>query len=107
MLRLGPAWRDTQLVFATPLGTPIDARNDARRFSQLVQAAGLPQMRLHDLRHTAASLLLAQGQHPRVVMEVLGHSQIALTMNTYSHVMPSLLHDAAASMEASLWGERQ
>ena len=62
--------------------------------------------RLHDLRHTAASLLLAQGLHPRVVMEVLGHSQIALTMNTYGHVMPSLLGEAARSMETALWGEK-
>ncbi len=66
----------------------------------------LPVVRLHDLRHTAASLLLAQGIHPRLVMEVLGHSQIGLTMNTYSHVMPSMLGEAAASMQSALWGEK-
>lgn len=59
-------------------------------------------MRFHDLRHTAASLLLVQGVQPRVVMETLGHSQIALTMNTYSHVMPVLVREAADKMGAFL-----
>ena len=57
-------------------------------------------MRIHDLRHTCASLLLTQGVHPRVVMETLGHSQISVTMNTYTHVMPTLLRDAADKMDA-------
>jgi len=99
-----PSWADARLVFATPLGTPIDSSNDARAFKSLLRRAGVRPVRLHDLRHTAATLLLAQGMHPRVVMEVLGHSQISLTMNTYAHVMPSLLDEAAASMETSLWG---
>ncbi len=59
-------------------------------------------MRFHDLRHGAASLLLAQGVHPRVVMEMLGHSTITLTMNTYSHVIPDLQREAATKMEAVL-----
>jgi integrase len=75
-------------VFTTPVGTPIDPRNDYREFKKLLERAGLPSVRLHDLRHTAASLLLAQGVPARVVMEILGHSAIALTMNTYSHVAP-------------------
>jgi integrase len=61
-------------------------------------------MRIHDLRHTCASLLLAQGVHPRVVMETLGHSQISLTLDTYSHVMPTLERDAADRMDAVLTG---
>lgn len=101
-----PCWADARLVFATPIGTPIDSSNDARAFKALLRRAGVRPVRLHDLRHTAATLLLAQGMHPRVVMEVLGHSQISLTMNTYAHVMPSLLDEAAASMEKSLWGLR-
>lgn len=99
-------WGDPRLVFATPIGTPLDPSNDARAFQALLKRAGVRRVRLHDLRHTAASLLLAQGLHPRVVMEVLGHSQIALTMNTYGHVMPSLLGEAARSMETALWGEK-
>ena len=65
-------------------------------------AAGLPRMRFHDLRHSAASLLLSQRAYPRVVMEMLGHSTIALTMNTYSHVIPALERDAADRMNAIL-----
>lgn len=59
-------------------------------------------MRLHDLRHSCATLLMAQGVSPRVVMETLGHSQVSLTLNTYSHVLPSLQQDAAAKMDAIL-----
>jgi integrase len=70
-------------VFTTPVGTPIDPRIDYREFKKLLARAGLPSVRPHDLRHTAASLLLAQGVPARVVMEILGHSAIALTMNTY------------------------
>ena len=71
-----------------------------KRFQALLAAAGLPRMRFHDLRHGAASLLLAKGVHPRVVMEMLGHSTIALTMNVYSHVIPELQRAAADKMEA-------
>ncbi len=61
--------------------------------------AGLPQRRFHDLRHSTATLLLVQGVSPRVVMDLLGHSQIGLTMNTYSHVIPDLRRDAAHRMQ--------
>ena len=63
---------------------------------------GLPAMRFHDLRHGAASLLLSQGVHPRVVMELLGHSTIMLTMNTYSHVIPDFQREAAEKVETAL-----
>ena len=72
-------------------------------FKKLLSRAGLPSVRLHDLRHTAASLLLAQGAPARVVMEILGHSQIALTMNTYSHVAPEVSREAAERMARMLW----
>lgn len=71
----------------------------------MLKKAGLPDIRFHDLRHTAASLLLVQGVQPRVVMETLGHSQISLTMNTYSHVMPVLQREAAEKMGAILLRE--
>jgi integrase len=87
----------------TPIGTPIDPRSDYRQFRKLVGRAGVPPVRLHDLRHTAASLLLAQGVPARVVMEILGHSQIALTMNTYSHVAPEVSREAAERMAQALW----
>jgi integrase len=73
-----------------------------RQFQKLLTKTGLPHMRFHDLRHPCASLLLAQGVHPRVVMETLGHSQISLTMDTYSLVIPSLQREAADRMDALL-----
>jgi len=73
-----------------------------RRFQALLAAAGLPRQRFHDLRHAYASLLLAQGVAPRVVMETLGHSQISLTLNTYGHVIPALGRAAAEQMDAML-----
>ncbi len=103
-LLAGGRWQDWDLVFPSTIGTPLDARNVLRRFQTLVATAGLPHQRFHDLRHCCASLLLAQGVPPRVVMEILGHSDIRLTMNTYAHVMPVLQREAADLMEAFLTG---
>jgi integrase len=89
-------------VFPTTLGTPTDARNVTRAFKAVLTAAKLPPVRVHDLRHTAASLLLAQGIAPRTIMEILGHSQISLTMDTYAHIMPTLQQEAAQQMDAIL-----
>ena len=63
-------------------------------FDTLLAEVGLPQMRLHDLRHSAATLLLSMGVHPKVVQELLGHSHISMTMDTYSHVLPGMQQDA-------------
>jgi len=101
-LAAGKNWRDTGLVFTTSIGTPIEPSNLAKAFKRLLTDADLPSIRLHDLRHTAATLLLTQGVSPRVVMETLGHSQISLTMNTYSHVLPELQREAAEKMNALL-----
>lgn len=112
-------WQDPRLVFASTIGGPIDHRNDTRAFKALLVFAKIrcdeveteggktrlvPRVRLHDLRHTAASLLLAQSVPARVVMEMLGHSQIGVTMNIYSHVMPTQLAAAADAMSTALWG---
>jgi integrase len=70
----------------------------------MLTAAGVPRVRFHDLRHTAATLLLTQGVDPRTIMETLGHSQISLTLNTYSHVMPALQIDAAEKLDAVFSG---
>jgi integrase len=72
----------------------------------MLTAAELPPIRFHDLRHTAATLLLAQGVDPRTIMETLGHSQISLTLNTYSHVLPALQEAAASKMDAILSGRQ-
>lgn len=101
-LLAGSRWQDTGMVFTTSIGTYMEPRNLTRHFNRTVKNAGLPPKRFHDLRHTCASLLLAQGVHARVVMEILGHSQIGLTMDTYSHVAPSLQRDAAGRMNDAL-----
>lgn len=98
-------WHDTGLVFTTPIGTPLDGTAVTKEFHRVLERAGLPQRRFHDLRHSCATLLLVQGVSPRVVMDVLGHSQIGLTMNTYSHVIPDLRRDAAQRMQ-DLLGDR-
>lgn len=96
---LGEYWRETEgLVFTTARGTPLNTRNVTRSFHHLLDRAGLARMRFYDMRHTCASLLIALGVHPRVVMEILGHSQISLTMNTYGHVMPAAHEDAAGRL---------
>ena len=89
-------------MLTSAIGTPLEPRNVTRKFKALLTAAKLPDMRLHDLRHSCATLLLAQGVNPRVVMETLGHSQVSLTLNTYSHVLPVLQRDAAAQINAVL-----
>jgi integrase len=86
-------------------GAPLDASNVGHDFHRYVQRAGLPWVRFHDLRHTAATLHLVQGASPRLVMELLGHSQIAVTMNTYSHVLPTRRKKVASRMEAILMAE--
>jgi integrase len=101
-LAAGERWVDLDLVFPSERGTLADGPNVTHRFHKLLKRAELPPMRFHDLRHACASLLLVQGVHPRVVMETLGHSQISLTMNTYSHVLPALQREAADRMEAIL-----
>jgi integrase len=102
-MALGKAWHDSGLVFVSPIGTPLDPRNVTREFQAMLAAApSVPRVRFHDLRHTAATLLLAQGVDPRTIMETLGHSLISLTLNMYSHVLPALQADAAAKLDAIL-----
>ncbi len=101
-LLAGDRWQDWGLVFASTIGSPLEPSNVAARLHKLLVDAGLLRQRFHDLRHCCASLLLSQHVPPRVVMDVLGHSQIALTMNTYSHVMPAMLKDAANALDAAL-----
>jgi integrase len=98
----GSRWQDTGLIFTTPIGTPLDGTAVTKAFHQVLDRAGLQQRRFHDLRHSCATLLLVQGVSPRVVMDLLGHSQIGLTMNTYSHVIPDLRRDAAIRIEELL-----
>ena len=90
------------LVFTTGIGTALDPRNVLAAFKRLLTAAGLRPQRFHDLRHGAATLLLAQGVSARAIMDLLGHSQIGITYNLYSHVIPELRRDAARKMDSIL-----
>ncbi len=101
-LALGPYWQDSGLVFTSTIGTVVEPRNLSRLLDELIMKAGVRRIRFHDLRHTCASLMLAQGVPPRVVMDVLGHSQFSITMDLYSHVMPTALREAAAAMDRAL-----
>jgi integrase len=101
-LRAGGRWREMDLVFASTIGTPMDPRNVYRLYQELLERSGLPRRRFHDLRHSFASLLLLDGIHPKVVQELLGHSTITLTMDTYSHLMPALQENAAERLDALL-----
>lgn len=99
-LRSGSQWKDEGLVFTNLEGSPIDASNLLRHcFHPLLAAAGLPKVRFHDLRHTAATLLLGQGVHAKIVSEMLGHSNIAITMDLYSHVTPTMQREAARALD--------
>jgi len=92
---LGKPLADGDFVFAHPDGTPLDPSTVSHAFNKVIRRAGLPHIRLHDLRHTHASLLLRAGVHPKIVQERLGHSSIRVTLDTYSHVMGGLQEAAA------------
>jgi integrase len=104
-LRAGSRWVESDYVFTSTIGSPLEGTNVTRQFQRMMMAAGLPRLRFHDLRHSCATLLLAAGVDMRTVMEVLGHSQIGLTMNTYAHVLPNLMQGAADAMDRMLGGQ--
>jgi integrase len=99
---LGKPLTDNDFVFANPDGNPLDPSTVSHAFNKVIHKAGLPHIRLHDLRHTHASLLLQAGVHPKVVQERLGHSSIRVTLDTYSHVMGGLQEAAAQHFDKLL-----
>jgi integrase len=104
-LRLGIALSEDDFVFTSKSGGPIDPQNlRARVFQPLLKRAGLPAIRFHDLRHTAATLLLGKGVHAKIVSEMLGHSNISITLNLYSHVTPIMHEEAADALDEVLAG---
>jgi len=100
-LAAGPAWQETGFVFTGRTGEPWSENGALHAFQNALAVAGLPRMRLHDLRHGTATLLLAQGVPARVVMQILGHRQISMTLNTYSHVIPELMGGAAQAIDSA------
>lgn len=96
---------DYGLVFATETGRPLDLANiNYQYFKPLLKNAGLPNIRLYDLRHTCATLLLLAGENPKVVSERLGHANITLTLDTYSHVLPTMQEEATQKLKQMLFG---
>lgn len=104
-LAAGDRWRESGHVFASTIGTPLDGPNVTKAFQRLLASAGLPHKRFHDLRHACATYLLLQGVDLRVVSDILGHSQISLTADTYAHVLPSLKSDASDKLGGLLWAD--
>ncbi|HEY1391522.1 MAG TPA: tyrosine-type recombinase/integrase [Ktedonobacterales bacterium] len=102
-LTAGDQWRDYDLVFPSLLGGPIDPGTVNSALHTALHLAGLPRIRVHDLRHRAATLLLEQGTHPKIVQDLLGHSSIAITLDIYSHVTPRLHKEAAMTMQNILF----
>lgn len=94
------AYEDHGLIFCTHRGRPLGWRNVTREFKKYLRAAELRDIRFHDLRHTNATLLLAAGIHPKIVQERLGHSNIRMTIDTYSHLIASMGRAAAEQLDA-------
>ncbi|WP_409174825.1 tyrosine-type recombinase/integrase [Brevibacillus fortis] len=90
-----PLYNDLGLVICTSVGTPLSPRNLNRSFDSIIQKAGIRKIRFHDMRHTHASLLLKQGVNPKIVSERLGHANVRITLDTYSHLLPNLQKDTA------------
>lgn len=97
-----PDWQDHDFIICTSKGTPINPGNVARNFNAIVQQAGLRRIRPHDLRHTAATLLLLAGTPAKIVSERLGHASVGITLDLYSHATPDMQADAASVMDRIL-----
>jgi integrase len=104
-LAVGPRWQDSGLVFTWPDGRPLHPERFSRWFEQHARAAGLPKIRLHDVRHSYATAALAAGIPAKVVSERLGHANIAITMDIYSHVLPGLDAQAAGTVARLILGD--
>jgi integrase len=98
----GPLWEDRGLVFTDLTGRSLQPYVARHAFTVLLRRAELRPVRLHDLRHTAATLLLSRGIHPKIVSEMLGHATIAITLDLYSHVTPSMQREAVRELDALL-----
>ncbi|MDQ5823736.1 MAG: tyrosine-type recombinase/integrase [Chloroflexota bacterium] len=96
---MGAKWEEHDLVFPDTPGKPYDPRHMVREFVRALDKVGIPRSNFHSLLHTCASFLLARSVHMRVVMELLGHSQFAMTMDLYSHVVLELKREAAKGMD--------
>ncbi len=103
-LALDAPYQDQELIFADALGGPVHPNTMRNQFLKLVAQAGVPPIRIHDLRHTSATLMLANGEHVKIVSERLGHASIAITLDRYSHVTPGMQREAANRLDQLLEG---
>lgn len=102
---IGPSRVKSRCIFCTGKGTPFDGVNLVRRvFKPALRRAQLPEIRFHDLRHSFASLLIAQGEHPKLISEQLGHASVKITMDRYGHLMDQSYGDASDRLDATLFG---
>ena len=101
-LAIGETWEDNRFIFTNPIGGPLHVNSLMSRFERLIVEAAVPRIRFHDLRHTCATLHLAARTQPKGVQELLGHSNIAMTLDRYSHVSQTMQRSAADSMEQVL-----
>jgi integrase len=101
-VRAGEKWQASGYVFTTRTGRQVEPRNVYRSFTRIADFAGIRVVRLHDARHGMATLLTAAGVAPRVVMEILGHSQISVTMDVYTHVVQDTQREAMSHMDRLL-----
>ena len=92
---VGIHWQENDLIFPSTIGTPMGQNNLFRSFKSLLRTSGLPEIRFHDLRHTAASLMLMYGVSPIIVARRLGHSKISMTLDIYGHLIPEMQNKAA------------
>ena len=106
-LKVGALWENKDLVFCNSMGGYLHPTSSIQKnFWAILKKAGLPRIRFHDLRHSAATLLLGMGVHPKIVQEILGHSNISMTMNTYSHVLPTMQKEAMEKINTLLQGQK-
>ncbi|WP_212774275.1 site-specific integrase [Polycladomyces abyssicola] len=104
MLKFG--LRDIEFIFTNTVGNLMEPRKVNHIFDRIIGKAGIPKIRFHDLRHTHATMLLKQGIHPKIVSERLGHSSIGITLDIYSHVIPSMQREAAVAIDQVLQKDR-
>lgn len=99
---MGTRWQENNLIFPSTIGTPMDLRNLLKDFKKVIRSSGLPYIRFHDLRHTAATIMLLRGVPVFTVSKVLGHSKPSVTLDIYGHLIPGALEVAAQVMEDAL-----
>ncbi|MEO7019487.1 MAG: site-specific integrase, partial [Ktedonobacteraceae bacterium] len=107
-LKAGSTWQDHEYVFCTSVGTHLNPTKDILdQLKKMLQNAGLPDIRFHDLRHSVATMLLGLETNPKIVQEILGHSAISVTMDIYSHVLPTMQKEAMNKLHEALQDDKK